>query len=392
MMGLGQIKWLGIVIIFWTQMACASVKQFEGCDDFISMVFQAKETYYKNHRIYPVPLNIINLAEQYQPIVYLSPGNKAPIDFSDYLKSAVLKDKDGKIAIHSPQSSDLSSLSMSEQCFHYLEASEVPASQTAPFYVQVFQDKRPDGVAKNWTYIKYNLTFDWSGLAKKTSWLAALGVFITGGISEHWHRLDIHTAAVLVFDENLQLRFLTLAQHNHMKTYLAGRDFPEDRPPVLVSALRSNELYLDRGENQPVLHRVVPFYNDLAYLIDENQAPTLWAKDMTYGRNAGGIKIQTRLIFLPPKHPLADYAGLLAPKNRMFGIYTGRDGPPGSNYYATPEFFALSDFVAAGYWQENDFNLLKTIQPYLKGLKDTHWSKLIQVMRQRIKFSLSNNR
>jgi hypothetical protein len=35
-------------------------------------------------------------------------------------------------------------------------------------------------------------------------------------------------------------------------------------------------------------HRVVPFFTDVAYLIDPDEKPLFWAIDIAYGRNAGG--------------------------------------------------------------------------------------------------------
>ncbi len=72
---------------------------------------------------------------------------------------------------------------------------------------------------------------------------------------------------------------LTLARHNHQQTFLPGRYFPVDTAPHLVAAFRSNELYLDGGQTVPVYHRVVPFFNDVAYLIDSERKPRLWARN-----------------------------------------------------------------------------------------------------------------
>jgi hypothetical protein len=75
--------------------------------------------------------------------------------------------------------------------------------------------------------------------------LSRIGAWLSGGGLSRWHRLDIHIAAILAFDADRQLRMLTLAQHNHQQTFLAGIDFPKNQKPLLIAAVRSNELYLD---------------------------------------------------------------------------------------------------------------------------------------------------
>ncbi len=215
-----------------------------------------------------------------------------------------------------------------------------------------------------------------------------LGALLTGGGKERWHRLDVHTAVILGFDHQQRLRLLTLAQHNHQQTYLPGRDFPADQRPLLAAAVRSNELYLDKGEETAVEHRVVPFFGKAAYLIDPKQKPWLWGIDVAYGRNAGGEEVPFYPVFLEPKHPLADFGGLLAPPRRVFGMYIGRDGPPGYNYYAPPSFLSLPDFAAMGFWQAGNTELLREISPLLKGFDDTDWEALVQIMRRRLRAAL----
>jgi hypothetical protein len=73
--------------------------------------------------------------------------------------------------------------------------------------------------SEQWTYIKYNLVFDWSGMAAEISWLSRVGAFLRGGQVNRWHRLDIHMAAIMAFDRAQRLRLLTLAQHNHQQTF-----------------------------------------------------------------------------------------------------------------------------------------------------------------------------
>ena len=67
----------------------------------------------------------------------------------------------------------------------------------------------------------------------------------------------------------------------------------------------------------------MPFFTGVAFLIDPDQKPRFWAKDITYGRNAGGREVMLRPVFIKPGHPLADFAGLLGPPRRLLGRYIG---------------------------------------------------------------------
>ena len=390
-----KISWVlsrGLVIIIGLLPGCGPNISTSECDPFVAWVASAKDTYIKTHQIYPVPEALQALAVRYMPRLWVHPESWRPISFEDYLaQSKLLRRSNGKVLIESPSVEAIAALSQEDQCNAYLEADDVVPNSPAPFYIQVFQDRSPANPLETWTYIKYNPMFDWSGLAKQLSWVSRLGAFFTGGGKDRWHRLDIHTSAILAFDSQYRLRMLTLAQHNHQQTYLPGKDFPADQPPMLVAALRSNELYLDGGESTPVEHRVVPFFTKVAFLIDPKRKPWLWAIDVTYGRHAGGEEVSLSPVFLEPKHPLADFAGLLAPPRRLFGMYIGRDGPPGYNYYALPPFIPMPDFAAIGFWQEGNLDLLAEISPLLKGFEDTDWEELVRIMRHHLSAALETD-
>ena len=361
----------------------------QACDGFVSMVAGAVRRYQAAHRVYPVPDDLRRLAVAHLPRLWVHPDSWQPIDFDDYLKKATLYVReDGRLVRRQPDVAYLDSLPLEVQCERYLEAPPVAPSRPAPVYIQVYRDASPVDDAREWTYIKYNLAFDWSGLAYHTGWLPRLAAFLSGGDARRWHRLDIHVSAILAFDERRRLRLVSLAQHNYQRTYLAGRDFPPAAPIQLVAAVGSNELYLDRGEDRPVDHRVVPYYGDLPYLIDGDQRPWLWAMDRTYGRKAGGREVPLRPVFIQPRHPLADFAGYLAPPRRLLGFYIGRDGPPGFDYYAPPADVPLRRLVAMGYWQEGDRELVASLQPLLKGWKDTDWEAVYLLMRGRLAHDL----
>jgi len=358
------------------------------CDGFVAWVAPAKDVYFKKHRIYPIPDHIQKLAEQYMPRLWVHPESWQPIDFEEYLaKSKLVRKTDKRILKTSPSARYLANLDQEKQCGLYLDAGEITPNNPAPIYIQAFWDKNPADPDEQWTYIKYNLVFDWSGLAAKVSWLSRAGAWLSGGGTDRWHRLDIHLAAILAFDTQNRLRLLTLAQHNHQQTFLPGVDFPGDRRPHLVAAFRSNELYLDAGNSIPSRHRVVPFFTDVAYLIDPDEKPRFWAVDIAYGRNAGGKEVSLKPVIIEPKHPLADFAGLLGPPRRLLGRYIGRDGPPGFNYYAPPAYVSMTNFAAMGYWRAGDHDLLAEFKKLIRDKDDFRgidWNAMTALMRNRL--------
>ncbi len=235
-----------IVASFLSFAVTGTIGSAADCDEFVSWVAPAKNAYQKTHRIHPVPEIYKDLAVRYMPRIWVHPDSWQPIDFEDYLASSrLVRTADQKVLIAAPSVRDMTALDYEEQCAVHLETDEVPSRNPAPIYIQVFHDQNPADETDQWIYIKYNLVFDWSGLAAKISWLSRLGAWLSGGDLGRWHRLDIHLAAILAFDADHQLRMLTLAQHNHQQTFLAGTDFPQNQKPLLVAATRSNELYLD---------------------------------------------------------------------------------------------------------------------------------------------------
>ena len=370
----------------------SALPAFSECSKFVAWVKPAIDLYQKKHRVHPVPQPVRELATRFMPRLWVHPGSWQPIDFDDYLQGASLVDTtNGQVVDPEPDAASLSGLSYRMQCRVHLEAEPVKARQPAPVYIQVYHDESPVDPAIKWTYIKYNWVFDWSGLAADLNFLSRMGAWIGGGGLKRWHRLDIHTAAILAFDQNTRLRMLTLAQHNHQQTYIAGIDFKAAHPPLLAAAIRSNEIYLDHGASAAVEHRVVPFFDDIAYLIDRDQKPNFYAHDRVYGRKAGAEEIKLRPVFMEPGHPLTDFAGLLGPPRRLLGRYIGRDGPPGMHYYALPAYIPLVNFAAMGFWRSGDLDLLNRIEPLLKNkgdMKAIDWQAMVDLMRRRLTAAL----
>jgi hypothetical protein len=248
------------------------------------------------------------LLYRFRPRLVVAPGAPWPIDFyRDYLPNAVLRDADqgGKI-IATPVTREV--LQKEEERVHaYVDLIRIPdlrrAGRKPVVYGRIyreqvtFSDGRGDSSIRHLTFLKYNAAFARSGLPAGLPWVYDRGLRLLGVDPEDWHELDNFCAVHIVLDEDEEPIAALLAQHNHHRTYLIGQDLPLpcDRRMVVVAAQRSNELYPDRGETEPVFHRAIPWPLYLEYLLSGKNGPWLTANDITYGKNAGGEEIDYAL-------------------------------------------------------------------------------------------------
>lgn len=364
------------------------------CGRFTDWVESARAEYFATNRIYDLTPEMQQLARKYKPQLVMHPDGTPPIDFDDYLVGIDLVYAEGKRKGEIEEDvtkARISQMSYADMCQTYLKPAkeEVVSQPPYPWYVQAYRSPSPHDPNEEWLYVKYNVIFDWSGLANKLSSNARAGVNILGADPAKWHRLDVHTTVVIALDPNRRQRLVTLEQHNYVKTYLGGRDFDPDKPVTIASAYRSNELYLDDGSSTPQEYRVVTFLRHLPYLITGKNRPSYHGRDLVAGQNAGGKPLDTRVVFIEPDAPLSAYAGLLAPTKLLFGsIYVGRDGPMGYDYYAPPNAFKMEKLVALGYWQHGDEQLANELASIIKqgkGWRDTDTlDNMIETMRARL--------
>jgi hypothetical protein len=351
------------------------------CDVFIDQVSEAVDLYQANHRVHPVDAETRALAIEWTPKLWVSPGSYRPVDFDAYLENARLyAEEDGRVLADSAVGEAIRRMDRPQQCRSYLASAELPPADPAPIYIQVFEDVGPNG-EDGWLYLKYTIVFDWSGLARERSLLSRVGSLLTGGDPERWHRLDVHTAAILGLDARRRLRTLTLQQHNNQRTHVARLDFDPTDGLHLAAAHGTNELYLDTGSAEPQRRRAVPSFLQWPHLIDASESSALSQVDEFVGRNAGGQPTRLRPVFLAPGSPLASYAGLLAPKRRMLGFYVGRDGPPGFDFTGTPE---MPQAAAIGYWHEGDRDFLAVLDVHLDGFQSTRWEAIREYLAARL--------
>ena len=390
----------GVLLIYGILAGCSYNSKL--CSSFTDWVEPARADYFSKHRVYPLSERARLLAEKYEPKLVIHPAGNPPISFDDYFENAELVfaagdkkgDREKNVAI-----SRLSELDYATQCSTYI----VPARENViskspyPWYVQSFVSPAPGelGKVEDWLYLKYNLMFDWSGLANELSRNARAGVRALRADANKWHRLDVHTAVIIAIDNQGRQRLVAINQHNYVRTYIAGRDFNSNQRITIAAALRSNELYLDNGAAERQKYRVVTFYNNLPYLINGKNKPNYSGIDEVAGANAGGVPVETRLVYIEPNHPLASYSGLLAPpKPLLGGIYIGRDGPMGYDYYSPPSGVDLGRMAAMGYWREGDDELADELRALLKsstGFRDSEsLERIINTMEVRLEQDLNS--
>jgi hypothetical protein len=320
------------------------------------------------------------LLEKFRPRFILPPGGSYPIDFyRDYLPYTVMRSWPEKKVIavdvnrglllkHRVNRGayldfDTRQYRSDGMDFRWGEGSLSPAAERVPVvYGRVYRERVsfPDREGKaedhDLTFLKYNVLFATSGLPEELSAWSSFLLSLGGFDREDWHALDNFVAAHVVLDENEGLIGVILAQHNHHRTYLIGRDIPNpvDGSLAFDVALRSNEIYPASESTEPVRHRVIRWSLYLDYLLSGENGPTLKGTDVTMGKNAGGGEFDYDLKIISPCDPLYTSEMLLGPPRPFLGIYLGRDGPPGSDYYNTPKLLPMGNMLKFAYLHDGD--------------------------------------
>ena len=308
------------------------------------------------------------LLMRYRPRFILPPGSIRPIDFyKDYLPFTVLRRySDQAVVAERVSAEELRRQQDNTQVYleYRPERGKQPNRAGGPVvFGRVYRERVPfpgeNGEGTRYldlTFLKYNLVFPASGLPAGLNRLA--GIFLKGaGLDPgDWHPLDNFVAAHIVLDGSGKPIAVLLAQHNHHRTYLAGKDiaFPADGRFVFDVALRSNELYPGSDSGNPVRHRVVRWSLYLKYLLSGEGRPLVSADDITYGRRSGEREVAYDLGFLSPCDPFYTAKIMLGAPRPYFGFDIGRDGPPGSDYYTVPDLLPLGNLLKFSYLHDGD--------------------------------------
>ena len=320
------------------------------------------------------------LLEKFRPRFILPPGGSYPIDFyRDYLPYTVMKSWPGKkiialdvsrglLQIHRVDRSvyldfDTSQYRSDGMDIRWGEGSPPPGPEKIPVvYGRVYRERVsfPDSAGgkeeHDLAFLKYNVLFATSGLPAELSAWSRLLLSLGGFDREDWHALDNFVAAHIVLDERETPIAVVLAQHNHHRAYLIGRDIPNaaDGRSAFDVALRSNEIYPASNSAEPVRHRVIRWSFYLDYLLSGESGPALKGVDVTMGRRAGGGEFDYDLMIISPCDPLYTSEMILGEPRPFLGMHLGRDGPPGSDYYNTPKLLPMGNVLKFAYLHDGD--------------------------------------
>lgn len=307
----------------------------------------------------------LKILEQFKPYIYIAPGGQKPIDFyEDYLPYCfLLDDENGYVVSTNPTRTVLKQYERHFGfCLDYTGPRNLVGTPTA--YARVYHEemvlKTPKGIVKlPMVFAKYSFVFLASGLTQKMAWYKRLAVAILGDV-DWWHELDIHGAIILAaanIKGSLTPIALVLAQHNHFRTYLFGRDIPLplDGHPKIGFALRSNEPYPLPNAETPVYYPVTGNPSEFDFVITGKGFSLTSGWDAVYGEQAGARPVPYQIRQLPDKDPLyvswiplGERKGIIGSLGKFY-----RSGPPGIDLMTWPEISKYSDtmsfwFVDAG--------------------------------------------
>ena len=332
------------------------------------------------------------LLHRYRPIVYLPPGHAGPIDFyRDYLPNTRMIDlADGKVLVLSPNRNDL--IAHGNSYTATLDLVLNPEITHPTVYGRITRESvlfptsedDPTGIKKQLTFLTYSIPFTHSGLPKKLGrgqeLVIRLAETLLGWDRNDWHELDVYVAYTLVLDAQQTPIAVLIAQHNHHRSYLIGKDleWPKDDRVRLDVAVSSTEIYLSSKDAKPVPHRTIPHPGRLDYLLSGENKPLAHGWDITYGPNAGGHAVDYALVFLPPSDPFYTFKGRLGEYRPFMGRYVGRSGSPGADYYTMPPLLPLGTTLKFAYLQDGDPEDIAMVRQYIRGDFSQHLDAMIR--------------
>lgn len=328
------------------------------------------------------------LLRLFSPRLILPYGSRYPIDFyRDYLPytllrrykdKAVIKDEVTQTDLRAYQEDTSVYLDLDKERFFAAgldkrvgdDIENVFNHRRPVVYGRVYREKVEllDEKSKphifDFIFLKYNVVFAISGLpAELPGGLRAL-LWLAGLDPDDWHELDNFVAIHIILDDTEMPVAIILAQHNHHRSYLIGKDIPlpSDGHIFFDAALRSNEVYPASDLPGTVRHRVVPWSLYMKYLLSGEDPPFTRGEDVTYGVKAGGVEVAYDLAFLSACDPFYTAKIMLGEPRPFFGKYIGRDGPPGADYYNIPELLPMGNMLKFSYLHDGDPEDIKFIE------------------------------
>jgi hypothetical protein len=334
------------------------------------------------------------LLERFKPRVIISPEGLLPIDFYGfYLPKTVVRDLSGggKIVKNSPTREYLKTIERNKRYYLDYTGPMLPCEDCSRYvatgYGRVYREEAILRIANGQQHrmsivvLKYSFVFPYSGLPSKLGYIREAFTRIAGDPAR-WHELDIHGAVQIVLDDRGTPIVLLLAQHNHFRSYLVGKDiqWPEDDRITVCFAERSNEPYPCHKSSSPRFYRAVGDPVDTAYLIDGRSRPIASGEDKVYGLGAGGREMPYRLKFLPDRDPL--YVSWIPLGDRQkillfFGDFY-RKGPPGIDLNTWPEVKEYGDIMQFWYVRDNNIEDADLMEKSFRSFTDVDFEPVLE--------------
>ncbi|MFQ5480964.1 MAG: hypothetical protein ACE5DW_06770 [Thermodesulfobacteriota bacterium] len=333
------------------------------------------------------------LLEEFRPRIFIAPGGNIPVDFYKfYLPETLVRDEAGAAIKKHPRRSFLKSIERRAGYYLDYEGPENPCERDAcdnyiaAGYGRVYREKARfrtnNGIQeKPVIVLKYNFAFTYSGAPAELGWLKELTLSLLMDPAKI-HELDIHGAVHVILNESKRPIVLLLAQHNHFRSYVFGKNLkalPDDKRVKICFALRSNEPYPCPALAVPVSRRTVGNPVNISYVIDGRGRPFLSGGDMVFGPKAGGREVSYALKFLPSKDPL--YVSWIPLGNKekilFFNSYY-RKGPPGMELNTWPELKKYSDIMQFWYLKEGNTENAAFMKGAFRSFTDVDFKSVLK--------------
>lgn len=320
----------------------------------------------------------VQLLVRYRPYLYIAPGGQDPIDFyRNYLPATRMVDLDTQQVIADPPlRRNLETHINDQRVMLDLVRPLGGAHPTAYGRLERRDVDLPTAngpVRRRLTFLSYSFPFAHSGLPARLGFkerlLVGAAETLLGWDRNDWHELDVYTRCTVVLDEHGSPSVVILAQHNYHRAYVIGVDIaaPIDGRFTITAAESSNELYPAPSGAQAQVRRAVQFYDHLDYVLSGDHPPLLHADDVIYGPRSGGLAVDYTLRFLPGDDPFYRFQGFLGEVRPFLGMYVGRSGSPGADYYTLPELLPLEKTMMFSYLHDNDREDIEAVRHYLTG-------------------------
>jgi hypothetical protein len=348
-------------------------------------------------------LNTLRLLEKFRPRIFVAPNSYIPISFyQNYLLQCVVWQRKNPRTTHYQQVSRplLQDIQFSPGLYLDYRVSAKAARRFdvkdvhPEIYGRIYKDVLPtDKLNIPLIFLKYSLVFPYSGLPTKIGRLKRLGSHLIGD-PHGWHELDIHGAIHIILEGNThQPLGVLLAQHNHHRIYLAGKDFkwPDDNRVSISFSQYSNEPYLMKDNAPYHLERTVGNPMHIAYLFGvTDKAPLGAGSDKVFSNKGGAREVPVELVLLPLNDPL--YTAWIPMGNieKIWGLWETwyRRGPPGIDFYTLGSLKNMADLAAFWFIDPNDQRFFALLEENFHGFDDYDLIPVLIHQRQHLATAL----